>query len=908
MARDEIENRNYQYIQELNDAYLDRRLIVFYGAGLSMQLGLPSWSELIKYVIDRVIESPCQREELLRKIDTVDFWEAMECVKEDAKVNEANIKSLIAKCIKDKQDNIEAALNSIDNNYKDLAESNLSFFMTTNYDTFLEKMDSKCMFYDIDMLEDQANADLLKPNEKKKKIFYLHGHINKVSSIVITKEAVEGIYQNENWISFFETLLSEYHILFIGASLDDKYLRKFLEKSARSTQNSYYVISDKHKEIDCKVIVLQRKKKLWVNEIRDILEKIKRKPMETVWIRVMVDAADQEQFVRSMKRVLKSSEDVNIEFLSDSQENYIIIMAMHMKKSATVEMAFKNYKVALRGRGQAKYGVEDYKTTYFYSCNEYIFFKKDYDSVFKHHMLLIMQKRLNKESSGYIIDINGLKDGDCDPKMINKIMQMQLSIEPEGDDERIPSKDYKFYADESISIKGAITYGVEVHVSGFCFFGGRLLMENRSHSTAIAPDRIAPVGGRMRTGEDFVQALERHFRDDCNLKISDVTVCNTFKTFNSNVPGLSFVCNSNGSEKNNGRMKTDCRLYTKEELLQLYEDDRMACDKGLLMEAFGKALGIRKKTIKLRVILWSNCCYCCKGCHHENLNNRSIIYNANAVMATLKRLGDLFDVRQITITGGEPLEGIGQLVSLIKNIKKCMPLTDVAVITNGEKLNKQVVQQLIKYNVRYKISLYGYDNDSFETYTGCKSYRKGDYLGSFQEKLQFLNERNIRYTVNIPVHKYIANGLGQLLCSDVMQDTLLSGHSSKVKIIDMVKPRGEETDTFHDLYVPLETVKQELQGVLENGCSEKFARIKDKINYFVYPCKSCTGPNEECFEEFALTIEPDGKLLVCKSAVEKLCFGDKDFEEYMRQNGVEVEFAEYDKDYGNSSIIFSGDR
>lgn len=79
-------------------------------------------------------------------------------------------------------------------------------------------------------------------------------------------------------------------------------------------------------------------------------------------------------------------------------------------------------------------------------------------------------------------------------------------------------------------------------------------------------------------------------------------------------------------------------------------------------------------------------------------------------------------------------------------------------------------QKLDKYHIRYKISLYGYDNDSFEAYTGCRNYKRETYLEAFQKKLKVLNEENIRFTVNIPVHKYIAPGLRGLLDDDRMQE------------------------------------------------------------------------------------------------------------------------------------------
>lgn len=77
-----------------------------------------------------------------------------------------------------------------------------------------------------------------------------------------------------------------------------------------------------------------------------------------------------------------------------------------------------------------------------------------------------------------------------------------------------------------------------------------------------------------------------------------------------------------------------------------------------------------------------------------------------------------------------------------------------------------------------------------------------------------------------------------------------------------------------------------------------YEELKNNINYFVYPCKSCNGYNEDCFENFALTLEPDGNLLVCKNAVEKLCFDGQGFVDLLKEKGVNVEFAEYNKEYG----------
>ena len=895
----EDENRLHQYIKQLNTAYLKKRLIVFYGAGLSMQLNLPGWKELIQHVVEEVIANPQQRKACIEEIDRVNFWEAMEYVKSVAKVGEDKIRSLIANYIRDKQNNNEEILSAMDNNYKDMKESDISFFIKTNYDTFLNKVDPRCESYDIDVLKDQANADLFGPDEKRKKVLYLHGHINKESSIIITKEAVEGIYRNERWISVFHGLLNNYHILFIGISLADEYLRNFLTQNAKNTNNSYFVITDEKVEIDCKKIAIPKENEKKVGEIRKILNRIKERPRETVWIRVGVEAANQKAFRECVEKCLEKTEGREVRYIYNSHKNSMIIAAIHMEKSTVIEEAFKKYKDILKR--SKKYILNDAGTVYFYSCNEENFHERDFDATFKKDMEGMMQRQMKEGSKGYIVDRAGLEFKDRDEKMFGKFQTVQYNIESNKNGGVMLQKSYNFYVDEGIAIKGAEIYGMEVHVSGFCFFNDKVLMEKRKQNTAIASGMIAPVGGRMRTGEDFEGALARHYRDDCNLLIDNVEICNTFKTFNANIPGLAFVCTSNGTcrknEKMNKELAENYQLYTTEELLELHREGKLACTEQLLLEAFDKKEKIRKKTIKLRIVLWSNCCYKCRGCHHENLSNTAIVYDHKAVLESLKRLEQLFDVRQITVTGGEPMQSIPQLENLLEGIAQYFPMTDVAVITNGERLDREVAKKLDKYHIRYKISLYGYDNDSFEAYTGCRNYKRETYLEAFQKKLKVLNEENIRFTVNIPVHKYIAPGLRGLLDDDRMQELLLE-KDSKVKVIDMVKPRGEDGGVFEDIYVPLEDAKRDLTTGETGGGSRHYEELKNNINYFVYPCKSCNGYNEDCFENFALTLEPDGNLLVCKNAVEKLCFDGQGFVDLLKEKGVNVEFAEYNKEYG----------
>ena len=58
------EPNNYQHIKALNKAYLKKQLVIFYGAGISKPLGLPSWSELISGVLNSFIDIETEEGEI----------------------------------------------------------------------------------------------------------------------------------------------------------------------------------------------------------------------------------------------------------------------------------------------------------------------------------------------------------------------------------------------------------------------------------------------------------------------------------------------------------------------------------------------------------------------------------------------------------------------------------------------------------------------------------------------------------------------------------------------------------------------------------------------------------------------------------------------------------------------------
>lgn len=181
-----------------------QRLVVFAGAGCSMSVGLPSWSNLIeKLVEDSKIKSK-ERDifrlasRLERELGPLKFREKIAgSLRIDVVGESALLDALIT---------LETYL-----------------FVTTNYDTILEDyFRQKGISPSI-----VSNArDIPSIDPTRKTIVKLHGDLNSPTSMVITAQDYSK-YKKEGkaYIDWLESIAAQKSILFVGASFDDPRLK-----------------------------------------------------------------------------------------------------------------------------------------------------------------------------------------------------------------------------------------------------------------------------------------------------------------------------------------------------------------------------------------------------------------------------------------------------------------------------------------------------------------------------------------------------------------------------------------------------------------------------------------------------------------------------------------------------------
>ena len=126
-----------------------------------------------------------------------------------------------------------------DNNYKDVINLNLPLIITTNYDDNIDIAGrdrySSILFKDIEDIRSVENDNV---------IIHLHGYAKNIakSSMVVTKEDYEELYEDEKSMRKLQSLLGNKAILFIGYSLDDYYFMDELIKICEANKgfSEYY--------------------------------------------------------------------------------------------------------------------------------------------------------------------------------------------------------------------------------------------------------------------------------------------------------------------------------------------------------------------------------------------------------------------------------------------------------------------------------------------------------------------------------------------------------------------------------------------------------------------------------------------------------------------------------------------
>ncbi|MBK0295832.1 SIR2 family protein [Bacillus sp. S34] len=283
LMKDYIEN-----FEELKENL--SHVVPLIGSGMSKPFGLPVWSELLINLEGKVREN--DRDGYLELVREGDYMEALSFLKQHSLLRtDKQVQGEISRTFKK---NLRLNIPKLNHNYFDLLSLEFSNYLTTNYDNILYtlQLQQKLQGYTPQPIlwseiEDAQNLFL----RNKGQLVHLHGMIHKESSMIVTKESYENLYNNPNYTETFMMFMSNKSLLFIGFSLNDKFFVDLYRKVISKIGGTHYLIApnvsfrkaQKFAEDNIKVIGINVKttadkyldEKDFVKSIRSVLKAMK---------------------------------------------------------------------------------------------------------------------------------------------------------------------------------------------------------------------------------------------------------------------------------------------------------------------------------------------------------------------------------------------------------------------------------------------------------------------------------------------------------------------------------------------------------------------------------------------------------------------------------------------------------
>lgn len=215
------------------------QVIPFLGAGVSVPFGLPNWGGLLEHLEKGLTEE--NKDQYNHLISRGDFLRALSFLKTYSGYykQEKNIKKEIKNII---DQNFQKKDDENLHNVLDILKLNSQFCITTNYDNALsiylnEYINDFVMPLTIDQIEDVHDIF-----EGKQNIIHLHGHINKSSSMIVTKEDYDSLYSDPKTTSILNSIMGNKKLLFIGFSFNDKYFKDLYKKITSKIGGEHFII------------------------------------------------------------------------------------------------------------------------------------------------------------------------------------------------------------------------------------------------------------------------------------------------------------------------------------------------------------------------------------------------------------------------------------------------------------------------------------------------------------------------------------------------------------------------------------------------------------------------------------------------------------------------------------------
>lgn len=199
---------------EIRQAALDGDLVLFVGAGTSMLVGLPSWSDLAQLALKELRQQDCIDYSELEQLKDLDPKKQLSIAELIAEDNEYTLKLAEHLTIPEIDKGIYKYLNDIG-----------CVYVTTNYDELLlprfyqttDGSTSASPIIRVSQKDDFHAGHLNKPGT----VVHLHGSVSKPETMVLTTKDYLELYDSEMVQNFLRELFDNKTVLFIGYSLEE---------------------------------------------------------------------------------------------------------------------------------------------------------------------------------------------------------------------------------------------------------------------------------------------------------------------------------------------------------------------------------------------------------------------------------------------------------------------------------------------------------------------------------------------------------------------------------------------------------------------------------------------------------------------------------------------------------------
>ena len=236
-----------KYIEELKEAIRRKDVILFVGAGVSKNLGLPTFSELIDEVANLIGYDPEIFKTLSNYQSLVEFYYLKRKTIGD-----------LRSYMDQKWHNIDEAKLDATSIYKNIVDLNFPIIYTTNYDSWIERA---FKHYGKEYCKIVGVKDFIDIKEDVTQIVKFHGDFSDDSSIVLTESSYfERLEFNSPLDIKLRSDMLGKTILYIGYSLEDINMRFLLYKLSKIWEKykdirpASYIFLTKPNEVEEKIL------------------------------------------------------------------------------------------------------------------------------------------------------------------------------------------------------------------------------------------------------------------------------------------------------------------------------------------------------------------------------------------------------------------------------------------------------------------------------------------------------------------------------------------------------------------------------------------------------------------------------------------------------------------------------